>query len=507
MGWAGLLACLVLALATPGWAGAERLLLLYTNDIHDHVRPGADGVGGLPWVAGYVAEVRAEREDVLLLDAGDAAEKGDLVAFLTDSELTFEAMGRIGYDAIAVGNHEHNLGLNQLRRFDALTGYRLLALNLVGADGLPVFAPSRVFERGGHRIAVIGMALPRPHDTLDFEASGRALGAHAAMLREQASADLVIVVAHVGTSDASRWSRAAPEVDVFVTGHTHETLETPMRVPDTGALLVQAGANARKVGRLELALHRGERPRVVSAEIVRLEHRRFAPDEALLAWITAREQALAPEAGEVVARLQAPLGWFAIARLSAAAIRAHAGADIGLYHPTHVVRNPLLPGPVTVNELFRAASDRGHPLVEVELTGAEIEAYLLGLARRDPRRWGETQWSGFRIERGEAGHLTTDLQAGRRYQVVMPQREWEKRFMRLVEQLEGPERAGPLAARTFEARPAEFSSVQALAQFLAALPDGVEQALERLASAQGDADPLEATAEALFLARTYRSAE
>ncbi|TVQ49479.1 MAG: bifunctional metallophosphatase/5'-nucleotidase [Gammaproteobacteria bacterium] len=504
-------ATLLVALGAPGWAEAPqdepRVLLLYTNDIHDHVRPGADGVGGLPWVAGYVAGVRAQRDDVLLLDAGDAAEKGDLVAFLTHSELTFEAMGRIGYDAIAVGNHEHNLGLNQLRRLDALTGHRLLALNFIGADGLPMFAPSRVFERGGARIAVIGMALPRTHDTLDFAASAQALGRHAVMLREQAAADLVVVVAHVGTEDASRWSRAAPEVDVFVTGHTHQTLEAPLRVPETGALLVQAGANARKVGRLELALRHGERPDVLSAEIVVLDHERSAPDEAMLAWIKQREAELAPGAGEVVVQLEAPLGWFAIARLSAAAIRHHAQADIGLYHPTHVVRNPLVPGAVTVNDLFRAASDRGHPLVEVELSGTEIEAYLLALARRDPRRWGETQWSGFRVTRSGDGALTTDLETSRRYRVVMPQREWEKRFLRLTEQLQGAERDGPLAARAFTARPAGFSSVDALAGYLADLPESVEQTLARLAAAQGDADPLEATAEALFMARTYRNAE
>ncbi len=496
-----------LAVALPVWADGARVLLLYTNDIHDHVRPGAAGVGGLPWVAGYVAGVRAERDDVLLLDAGDAAEKGDLVAFLTNSELTFEALGRIGYDAIAVGNHEHTLGLNQLRRLDALTGHRLLALNVIGGDGLPMFAPSRVVERAGARIAVIGMALPRARDTLDFEVSARTLGRHASMLREQAAADLVVVVAHVGTVDASRWSRAAPEVDVFVTGHTHETLAQPMRVPETGALVVQAGANARQLGRLELALHPGARPDIVDAEIVLLDHEQVAPDEAMLAWILARETALAPDAGVVVAQLEAPLGWFAIARLSAAAIRQHADADIGLYHPTHVVRNPLVPGAVTVNDLFRAAADRGHPLVEVELSGAEIDAYLTGLARRDPRRWGETQWSGFQVIRRHEGRLVTDLERDRRYQVVMPQREWEKRFLRLAGELDGPEREGPLAARAFVATPAGFSSVAALAQYLAALPHAVELELVRLGAAQGDPDPLEATAEALFLARTYHHAD
>jgi 2',3'-cyclic-nucleotide 2'-phosphodiesterase (5'-nucleotidase family) len=489
----------------PAAREGGRLLVLHTNDLHDHVRAGAAGIGGMPYVSGYVRSVRAQREDVLVLDAGDAAEKGDLVAFLTGSEITFEAMARVGYDAIAIGNHEHNFGLDQVRRFDVLSGERMLALNLVGADGQPLFPPSRLFEVGGLRVAVIGIALPRPYDTLDFEASGAALAAHAAMLRRTAGAELVIALCHVGVEQASLWSRQAPDVDVFVTGHTHEALLEPVVVPETGALLVQAGSNARWIGRLELEVVDG-RVTAYRGELVELAHDRVAPDASLQAWVAAREAALYPTVDDVLTTIDAPLGWFAIARLAADAVRSRGAADVGLYHPTHVVRNALLPGPVTANALFRLAAERGHALVAVELTGAEIDAYLNGLARRDYAEWGLTQWAGFAVRAQAASdgapQFASDLEPGRRYRVIMPATEWEKRFLRLAAQLEGDEREGPLAARSFVAEPAGFSSLDAKIEYLTSMHgvESIEQRLQALGVAQGDSDPWESTVEAQVLA-------
>jgi 2',3'-cyclic-nucleotide 2'-phosphodiesterase (5'-nucleotidase family) len=74
------------AYAQSGSAGTEKtLLILHTNDMHDHVRPDYDGIGGIPFISGFVSEVRSQRNDVIVLDAGDVAEKGDLVARKTEA--------------------------------------------------------------------------------------------------------------------------------------------------------------------------------------------------------------------------------------------------------------------------------------------------------------------------------------------------------------------------------------------------------------------------------------
>src|SRR5688500_16283043 len=166
----------VFSVPAPLSGETARVLILHTNDLHDHVRAGENRLGGLPYVSGYVKQVRAQRSDVLLVDAGDVAEKGDLVAFKTHSEMTYEALRRIGYDGVTIGNHEHDeAGLAGLRRYEAALGQRLLSLNLLEADGMPAFEPSRVINVNGVRVGLIGLIVPRQERCLNFADSGRAL--------------------------------------------------------------------------------------------------------------------------------------------------------------------------------------------------------------------------------------------------------------------------------------------------------------------------------------------
>src|SRR3954471_16084337 len=106
----------IIAFATTSLALADtaRLLILHTNDLHDHARVGDDGQGGLPFIAGYVKQVRAERHDVLLLDGGDVTEKGDMVSHKSGETLMWELMRRMSYDAVTPGNHDEDAGRDGL---------------------------------------------------------------------------------------------------------------------------------------------------------------------------------------------------------------------------------------------------------------------------------------------------------------------------------------------------------------------------------------------------------
>ena len=126
--------CLLVAAHSAG--ETDTVTILHTNDINDHLRSGYDGVGGMAYVSGYVKELRAARPDVLLFDGGDAMEKGDLAAFVSESRITYEAMARVGYDACAVGNHDMAYGLDALTPWwDAESGVGLLCLNWLDDTG------------------------------------------------------------------------------------------------------------------------------------------------------------------------------------------------------------------------------------------------------------------------------------------------------------------------------------------------------------------------------------
>ena len=447
-----ILALTLIALAfVSGLRGeTDTVLILHTNDIHDHLRPDYDGVGGLPFVSGYIKRVRALRDDVLVLDAGDVAEKGDMVAFETQSELVYEAMGGIGYHAGAPGNHEHDFGIPKLRKYESLAaGMKMLCINLIKDDGTPEFPPSAVFDIGGVKVGVIGLIVPRDTNCLNGEESAVAMAREAEHLDEEA--DLVVAVCHLGVFHCRMISRVAPAIDVFVSGHSHEALREAVVVEETGALIVQAGSYAEYVGRLELTIDL-ETEEVVWHEsgLVPMRHDTVPCDVEMLEWIRVQEQAISPEATRIVAWTDTVISRVEVGHLAAAALRTRSRADIGFCHAGQVIRDDLPKGVLDVNAVFRTGGQRGYRIVEATLTGSEIEFYLNGLQRSD---WDQTQWSGFKaslISNPEGAEvLHTDLEPDHSYRVVMPEMEWRTRLMRLFRkvrenpqewQLEAPER-------------------------------------------------------------------
>jgi 2',3'-cyclic-nucleotide 2'-phosphodiesterase (5'-nucleotidase family) len=429
----GILAFLLLGLI--GSARTDTVLILHTNDIHAHLRADYDGSGGLPFVSGYIDRERSKRSDVLVLDAGDVAEKGDLVAFATDCELVYEAMGRIGFDAGAPGNHDHDFGVPQLHRFAALADpMRMLCINLVDENGVPEFAPSSVFEVDGVRVGVIGMIVPREEYGLDRKATAEAMAREAERL--EAEVDLTVAVCHESSERCADISRAAPQIDVFISGHSHEVLPEAVVVPETGARIVQAGSYAEFVGRLELTIDLENRTILeADSELVAMRHDTIPCDIDMLEWIRAKERELTPEAGRLIGWTDTILNYRQLADLGAAALRESTGADVAFCAPGQIIRATLPVGLIDVNAIFRTGGERGHRVIETQLTGSEIETYLLGMEKSD---WYQTSWAGFRASLVDAGDdvaILTSLGADRTYRVVMPEKEWNTRFLRLMDRV------------------------------------------------------------------------
>lgn len=415
------------------WAEPRSLLILHTNDLHDHVRADYDGAGGMAYVAGYIQGVKASRDDVLVFDAGDVMEKGDLVTFRSKSTIMYEAIAQAGYDAIAPGNHDDAYGDEHLVDCAALaTGVKVLAINLTDDDGKLVFAPSAIFQRNGLEIGVIGVFKPRDENALSLDETIKAVVIEANRLEYET--DLIIVVAHLGVQDCRSIATSATNVDVFVTGHTHQAIKKPIVQASTGALFVQAGSNAEYVGRLELSVD-DESGEIFSAigELIPMQHATVSHDAALQRYFTDQEALLASEANDFVVNVDRTVGFMDLAYLGAEGIRRHAGADLAFCHGSQIIRDSLHPGPADVNAIFRTGGQRGHDIVQLELTGAEIDAYVEGLLNSD---WGKTHWSGFsgstKRVNGRRVFLS-NLNPNHRYTVAMPLKEWDTRFRRFFE--------------------------------------------------------------------------
>lgn len=458
-------AALLFCLGAFGETGT--VLLLHTNDMHDHVRPDYDGTGGLPYLAGYIKQVKSERDDVLLLDAGDVMEKGDLVAFKTQSRMMYEAMGRIGYDAVAPGNHDDAYSVEHLEECKALApDMDMLCVNLFHEDGAPVFPASKIYEVGKLKIGVIGMVKPRDELSLDVAESAHRIAEEVARLENDAH--LIVVVLHLGVRECMEIAKIAPGVDVFVSGHTHSVLKRPVVLKETGALVVQAGSYCEYVGQLELTIDLDTEAIVdYTGDLVQMNHETIPVDQAMLDWVNDLETELCPEAREPVLQIEDSVSLLSLGFMGAEAMRQMAGVEIGFCHTGQIIRDALPKGAVDRNAVFRTGGQRAHDVITTELTGAEITAYLNGLAKSN---WGQTQWSGFAADRREVDgkkEYVTNLDPTRRYTVVMAVKEWDTRFYRYFE--DHPTAAGesetPLAAR-FETTPSTVTFTDAVVKFM-----------------------------------------
>ena len=300
---ASLLVSTTLPSAQPDTA---RLTILHTSDLHGAVLPFNDFAnrpmdrGSLAQVATMVEEIRSEAgHPVLLFDSGDTLQGSPFEQFVHvrwgEPSPTIDAMNRIGYQAMAVGNHEFNFGLEVLRRAEAQAGFPFLSANSlrIGTDE-PAFPPYLVLDQGAIRIGVLGLTTPNVpgwekvenYAGLEFQPMDEAARKWVPVLRDSEGCDLVVVLAHTGfeidpetgepdgTAHENFTSRLTevPGIDLLLTGHTHEDIP-PYLV--NGVIVSQPRARAQLLTRIDLEMVRG----ASGWEVSRWEGRNLATEK------------------------------------------------------------------------------------------------------------------------------------------------------------------------------------------------------------------------------------
>ncbi|MFD3625883.1 bifunctional metallophosphatase/5'-nucleotidase [Streptomyces sp. NPDC058698] len=247
------------------------LTVMGTTDLHGHVfnwdyfkdaeyTDPAGNAQGLARVSTLVNQVRKEkgRSHTLLLDAGDTIQGTPLTYYYAKVDpITAEggpvhpmaqAMNAIGYDAVALGNHEFNYGIETLRKFEEQCDFPLLGANALDAKTLkPAFPPyfMRTFHVKGAppvKVAVLGLTNPGiaiwdkayVQGKLTFPGLEEQAAEWVPKLRSM-GADVVVVSAHSGSSGTSSYgdqlpyvenaaanvARRVPGIDAILVGHAH----------------------------------------------------------------------------------------------------------------------------------------------------------------------------------------------------------------------------------------------------------------------------------------------
>jgi 5'-nucleotidase len=237
----------VLAL-TAGAAAAEfKLTILHTNDIHSRIESinkydstcGAEDeaegkcFGGVARIMTKVTERRAalEGQNVLLLDAGDPFQ-GSLFYTTYKGAAEAEFMEAIGYDAMAVGNHEFDDGPAGLEKFVDAVSFPVISgnLDLTSEPALKGKVGNHVvLEVGGEKIGIISalatdtVETSSPGPNVVFQDEIESLQADVAAL-EAEGVNKIIALTHVGLPKDLEIAEKVAGIDVVVGGHSHTLL-------------------------------------------------------------------------------------------------------------------------------------------------------------------------------------------------------------------------------------------------------------------------------------------
>jgi 5'-nucleotidase len=144
----------------------RKVTILYTNDTHARLDPFPEnarrfaGLGGIARRASLVKKVRAQEKNVLLLDGGDVFQ-GTPWFDVYGGKVDLELMTEMQYDAMVVGNHEFDRGLDGFAEAAQKAGFPILASNyLTRNTPMHPFVQRQIIkEFDGFRIGIFGLGI------------------------------------------------------------------------------------------------------------------------------------------------------------------------------------------------------------------------------------------------------------------------------------------------------------------------------------------------------------
>ena len=295
----------------------EPVVILHTNDVHGAVSNYAK-------VAALASQYESEGAYVLILDAGDFSQ-GDTAVSVSEGATAVELMNMVGYDAVALGNHEFDYGFEALKKNMENAQFPVLAAN-VKYNGELAFDDAAVFTTpGGTKIGVFGLDTP---ETATKAHPGKIQGVTfasgeemyqiaqdmATMLREDEGCNYVICLGHLGIDDetAATGNRSidllnkVTGIDVFIDGHSHSTEEeivektnTDRKVGDT--ILTSTGTKLENIGVVTI------KDSTITTTCVPTEGIEVATDDAIAARAAAIIAEIEADYGTVFAKTEVTL--------------------------------------------------------------------------------------------------------------------------------------------------------------------------------------------------------
>jgi len=296
-------------LCSSGNAQEKNVTLLYTNDIESVYEPveafwnkDITFIGGLPYLASLIKQKQKENPFSFLFDAGDIFTGA--LSEATEGKLPFNIYNSMGYDAIALGNHEFEYGWAKLAHVKQRANFPVLNCNIYYKNTDINFCQSyTILKKHDIKIGLIGvMGLEAFKNTIN-PSQREALEVRdpypivQRLVNEiRGEVDLVVLLTHQNQSAPMQTDKEAdPEVqrgfdedyemagkisgvDVIIGGHSDNGLWKPVKHPKTGTLICLTFGQGKYLGYLNLSINK-EKVTVKNARLIPVDISLLKPEE------------------------------------------------------------------------------------------------------------------------------------------------------------------------------------------------------------------------------------
>lgn len=256
-------------------ATATRLVVLHTNDVHSRLEPFPmdggrnQGLGGVAARARAIEQIRAENEQVLLLDAGDIFQ-GTPYFNIYNGEPEIRAMTAMQYDACTIGNHDFDAGLENFALQMTKASFPCIVSNydFTGTAFESKALPYKIIKKGRLKVGIYGVGIKLKglvpenlYGKTVYQDPIQKSKEVAEILKKKEKCDFVICLSHLGykykESNIIGDDVLAKEIqftDLIIGGHTHTFMDEPAVFKDihgSDVVVNQVGWGGIKLGRLD----------------------------------------------------------------------------------------------------------------------------------------------------------------------------------------------------------------------------------------------------------------
>ena len=272
-----LAAVFFLPFTVKGFDGNDsvKIVILHTNDTHSRIesfptdKSSRSGSSGYSRRAALVNKIRKAEKNVLLLDAGDFSQGTPYFNYFK-GEPEIKLMSAMKYDAVTLGNHEFDNGIDTLAKFLKYAEFPIVVSNVDFSNTAlrDLTTPYIIVHKNGIKIGIMGLFV-NPDGLIDkknivgmqyFDPIAKAKET-AYLLKNLHQCDMIICLSHLGNAyidpkipSDSLLAASTANIDLIIGGHTHKLIQNDCfvkNIDQKNVRIVQTGSNGVNLGKIE----------------------------------------------------------------------------------------------------------------------------------------------------------------------------------------------------------------------------------------------------------------